>query len=424
MNEGLERHYDVAVIGAGLAGLSAGLRLAESGKRTVVVAAGMGAIQLAPATIDVLGYAPERVTAPATALQDFATAHPEHPYARVPVEAIAASIEWFKERVGAVRYAGSLEANLVLPTALGAPKPTAVVPESMAGGDLRSGRALAIGGFRTLKDFYPAYLVGNLDGLSIEGAPDVAARAFEIDVPVHDADVTPLRLARLFDDAEFRKAVIADAHVKIHGAGAVGFPAVLGLEDPTTVWQELQDGLGRDVFEIPTLPPSVPGIRLFRSLKGALRQAGATLVMGGKVVGAETTARRVLAVVARSAARPIAYHAGHFVLASGGFASGGLEMDSRGDIKEVVFGLPLRAVPGRGERFKPQLLDRHPMATAGIATDDRLRPVDGGGNVVYENVFVAGATLAGAEPWREKSGDGISLATGHRAASQIIEEAT
>ena len=36
------------------------------------------------------------------------------------------------------------------------------------------------------------------------------------------------------------------------------------------------------------------------------------------------------------------------------------------------------------------------------------------------NVLVVGATLAGAQPWKEKSGDGISLATGHRAAELIL----
>ena len=41
---------------------------------------------------------------------------------------------------------------------------------------------------------------------------------------------------------------------------------------------------------------------------------------------------------------------------------------------------------------------------------------------VCDNVLVAGATLAGARPWKEKSGDGISLATGHRAAEIILEE--
>ena len=59
------------------------------------------------------------------------------------------------------------------------------------------------------------------------------------------------------------------------------------------------------------------------------------------------------------------------------------------------------------------------MARAGVAVDDgcarRRRR-----RAVYDNVLVAGATLAGAEPWSEKSGDGISLATGHRAADLIL----
>jgi anaerobic glycerol-3-phosphate dehydrogenase len=36
-------------------------------------------------------------------------------------------------------------------------------------------------------------------------------------------------------------------------------------------------------------------------------------------------------------------------------------------------------------------------------------------------VHAAGATLAGAEPWREASGNGISLATGFAAAQAILE---
>jgi len=54
-----------------------------------------------------------------------------------------------------------------------------------------------------------------------------------------------------------------------------------------------------------------------------------------------------------------------------------------------------------------------------VATDAELRPLDADSQRVYDNVLVAGATLAGAEPWREKSGDGISLATGYRAAELI-----
>jgi glycerol-3-phosphate dehydrogenase subunit B len=59
-----------------------------------------------------------------------------------------------------------------------------------------------------------------------------------------------------------------------------------------------------------------------------------------------------------------------------------------------------------------------------VAVDRELRPVDAAGGRVLENVLVAGATLAGAEPWKEKSGDGLSLATGHRAAELVLAEST
>jgi glycerol-3-phosphate dehydrogenase subunit B len=67
-----------------------------------------------------------------------------------------------------------------------------------------------------------------------------------------------------------------------------------------------------------------------------------------------------------------------------------------------------------GERFRPGYFDEQPMSRVGVAVDRQLRPEG------LENVRVAGATLAGAEPWKEKSGDGISLATGFRAAELAL----
>src|SRR5207245_7185012 len=77
--------YDTVVIGAGLAGLTAALRLAEKGQRVAVLAKGVGATHLSPATVDVLGYVDGPVASPARALPDFAAAHPDHPYGRLPV---------------------------------------------------------------------------------------------------------------------------------------------------------------------------------------------------------------------------------------------------------------------------------------------------------------------------------------------------
>ena len=46
---------DVIVLGAGMAGHAAAIRLAEAGLRVVMVAKGHGSLRLSPATIDILG---------------------------------------------------------------------------------------------------------------------------------------------------------------------------------------------------------------------------------------------------------------------------------------------------------------------------------------------------------------------------------
>ena len=142
--------YDVIVVGTGLAGLSAAVRLAESGARVLVLAKGVGATHLSGGTVDVLGYDPDRVTSPAEALARVA---PEHPYGRVGADAVGPALEWFKARfadgpLAPYAYVGGLDENLLLPSAIGVPRPSAVVPETLAGGDLRGGGELCVVGFR------------------------------------------------------------------------------------------------------------------------------------------------------------------------------------------------------------------------------------------------------------------------------------
>jgi glycerol-3-phosphate dehydrogenase subunit B len=415
--------YDAVVIGVGLAGLTAALRLAEEGQRVLVVAKGVGATHLAPASIDVLGYDDGPVESPERALSKFAAANAGHPYRRLPVELIRASLEWFVARLGDHGYRGGLEQNFLLPTAVGAAKPTALVPAAMAAGDLRAGGRFVFVGFRGLKDFYPAYLVENLARARLPGDASVSARAVELAPPLGgEGDVSSVGFARRFDRPEFRESVLRELKGLLMPGEIVGFPAVLGLEHAAEVLHELQTGLGHHVFEVPTLPPSVQGLRLYETMTAALRRAGARLVVGSTVTGFESGGGRLEGVTAETAGRPLAYRAGSFVLASGGFASGGLELGSSWTVRETVFDLPLAGVPeAKDARFAPDYFDDHAISRAGVAVDEKLRPVNGEGTAVYENLHVAGATLAGAVPWREASGNGLSLATGYAAASAILE---
>ena len=414
---------DVLVIGAGLSGLVTALRCQESGLSVTIVAKGMGATHLAPGTIDVLGYTPDLVENPAHALGVFGDANPAHPYARIGLATVGASIEWFLQRFDGYGYTGSLDANMLLPTAIGAIKPSALTPATMAEGDLREGARVLFVGLRQLKDFFPALAAENVANAKLPSGAQVMARGVQIEPPTNEeADVSGLSFARLFDDSEFRKIVVTQVAAHLDEGESVGFPAVLGVKDAHRVWMEMQDALGSPVFEVPCLPPSVPGIRLYDILSGQFIRAGGRMVVGAEAVDAGVEGEHVASVLVQNAARVRPYEARFYVLASGGFASGAIAMDSSWVVRERVFDLPVAGVPAVDhERFGPRYLGRHPLGRAGISVDGSMRPLDAGGNVVYDNLFVVGASLGGSEPWREKSGDGISLASGYRAADVIIE---
>ena len=141
------------------------------------------------------------------------------------------------------------------------------------------------------------------------------------------------------------------------------------------------------MFEIPTLPPSVPGMRVHASLREALRRAGGRVILNTVVIGAEHEGGRVSALRTQVGLREERRGADWVVLATGGFASGGLELDSRWRAREAALGLPVAGVPEPGEeRFRPGYFDDQPMGRAGVAVDGELRPVDAGGERLYENV--------------------------------------
>jgi glycerol-3-phosphate dehydrogenase subunit B len=416
--------YDTVVVGAGLAGLTAALRLTERGQRVMIVARGVGATHLAPATIDVLGYLGDtRVDAPAVSLAALIAASPDHPYARITADQLAIAVTWFGAHAAALGYSGSVGENMLLPTALGVPKPSALAPRSMAGGDLRGGGRFLFVGFKGFKDFHPALIADNLVRAPLP--LPITARALELEPPSSRlGDLSGRVIAGRFDADNLTDWLVGELVNRVEPDERIGVPAVLGLRSGDQTWQELEKRLGCRVFEVSTLPPSVPGIRLFNALTAALRAGGARLVLGVRAVGAHANNGHIETIDVANATGTVSHAVGSVLLATGGFPSGGLELDSFGATRETVFDLPLIGVPETDRvRFAPNYFDPQPLASAGVTTDDLLRPVGANGHPVYTNLHAAGAILGGAVPWKEKSGTGISVASGYAAAEAILAPA-
>lgn len=410
---------EVLVIGAGTAGLAAAVRLAQSGVKVTVVATGAGSLGLAAGTVDLLGYAPQAVDNPLGMLPEFVKEHPDHPYALVGPTRVRAALEWFQTVAAELGYQGALEHNRLLPTALGALRPSALVPDSMAAGEVSSGARILIASIRGFRDFFPQLVAANLAAAPL----GLDVHSIEVDWSGDTTDLAPQRLWRRLEQPEVRRQLAALVRPGLDGAEVVGLPAMLGRGRSQEVRRDLEEHLGRSVFEIPTLPPSLPGLRLFDLLKAALRRAGGRLILGESATGFRAHGRELVAVTASQPPRAEEYQASAFVLASGGVGAGGIEVTNSRRAREPVFGLPLAGVPGDPQDwFDPEYFADQPFDRAGVRVDRSMRPINSDGELIYTNLYVVGAELAGAQPWREKSGEGISLATAVRAADAIMEE--
>lgn len=420
---------DVVVIGAGPAGLAAALQLKASGKSVILIQKGLGGWQLSQGTVDILGYAPERVDRPLDAISGFVADKPEHPYATIPTEAVKRGVEWLAETLGPDYFTGSAEHNVNLPTAVGAVRPTALAAPSMVNGACVPEANFVIVGPQQFKDFYPELVAQNLARTELPGGGRLQARGVTIDFPGRpgEADSTGLTYARSLDDAANRRRLVQLLKGVVKPGESVGLPAFLGTNP--TAWRDIQDQLQQPLFEIPLPPPGVPGVRINQALIKKAKAAGVNVVSGSFATRPEIEGKRVVGVVIEAAGGPRSYRGDHVVFAPGGFESGALDMDSYGKITEKLFHLPLSGLdesdlvdgwPIHGTYWG----DPQPLFKVGVKTDAQMRPLDASGAVVYDNLHVAGGILAGATRWQEKSGEGIALGSAVAAVDAILSEGT
>jgi glycerol-3-phosphate dehydrogenase subunit B len=183
------------------------------------------------------------------------------------------------------------------------------------------------------------------------------------------------------------------------------------------------------LFEIPTLPPSVPGTRLFRALRRQLQLMGVRVEAGMEVTEAQAssgTPAKVQWVASETSARPLKHRAQAFLLATGGILGGGFSSDVNGRVWETIFHLPLTVPQKRPDWFRASFLDSQgqPVFQGGVTVGSDFRPVDETGQPIFANLYAAGSTLAHCDPILERSLEGTAVVSGTAAAQSIIESLT
>jgi glycerol-3-phosphate dehydrogenase subunit B len=412
---------DLLVIGAGLAGLTTAIYAAQAGLSVRVITKGMNALHWAAGSIDLLGYLPDNtpVDAPLAALDQLPASHPLRRVETAALRQSLSDLQGLLSAEGLIYVKADDARNLWLPTAIGAKRPAYLAPSTQAAARLDDPSPLLIVGFDHFNDFFPGLIADNLR----RQGHDARAHTLPLSlITGRHTVINEVYLAEGLDDPVRVDRLIETLRPLVKTGERVIFPAILGLARHNEVVTKIAGGLAAPIAEIPTLPPSVPGLRLHRALVRTLQRLGVRVESNMAATDYGTEGDRIAWVATATSARPLRHRAHAYLLATGGILGGGFDSDHKGRVWETLFHLPLSHPATRGEWFRPEFLDPggHPIFQAGVEVNQGWQPVDAEGNVLYSNLWAAGNLLAHADTLRTRSHEGLALATGAAAAQRVI----
>jgi glycerol-3-phosphate dehydrogenase subunit B len=417
---------DLAVIGAGMTGMAASMFAANRGLKTVQVGV-TGEIIFASGFLDILGIHPVSEKKPwsdpwagmAALIQDC----PDHPYGRLTEKEIQSALEEYLSYVkdSGVPHYWEKTHNIEMMTPQGTRKLTGCVPRTMknAVSALREKPPGLIVDITGLKGFSAHQIVDNLK----ETWPDLRSARIAFPDSVHLGEIFPEYMARSLEAAISRKKLAAAILPHIQDAKIVGLPAILGIHCSLEVQADLEALIGVKIFEIPTLPPSVPGLRLKEMFEKALPEKGVRQFLQQRVTAVlPEPDNGFLLEIAGGIAQGQKIRCKGILLATGRFFGKGLTAD-RKRVRESLFDLPVFQPVIRSDWYRMDFLDPqgHPIHQAGLEIDDHFRPLSASGIPAFSNLFAAGSILAHQDWIRQKCGSGLAIATAYGAVSSFIK---
>jgi glycerol-3-phosphate dehydrogenase subunit B len=451
----MDLESDLVVIGGGMAGLVAGTIASESGFDVIVLRKGQSATAYSSGAIDVAGYMPGSCypfASPIEGMISLANSHAFHPYGFLEDVSSAVieetelseyhmgeAISWLKDELEETPASlhGSLDKNIDSITMLGTTKPTCLLQKSMNPGNLMSDpdSCLLFVGFPGHQDFDAEVAARTfVDNQLSDKTPPRKVGHCKLSVSPHGSkqNISSIELARHFDHGgDEMEPMLDDLTHEAESVGAthIAFPPVLGLHHPHRIREALEQATGTTVFELLALPPSIPGMRLQRSLENVFKNSGGSLMIGYECQPKALSDTDINSLQVRGPARSLTIETKAIVLATGKFIGGGVAGKKDG-LRETVFDIPVvteqyesaRNIPPRELTKRIAISqDGHAIYGCGVPVDGSLKPLGRNGKTVAENIFCAGSAIAGYRYPTEKSGLGVALLSGSLAGKHVSQ---
>jgi len=418
-------HTDLVIIGAGMAGMAAAVFAANRGLSAVVVG-GAGAFEYASGLLDLWGLTSPGAgycKDPWQGLSRISESFPSHPFLKILESDIKKAFDELTHGLtqSGLAYGGLARANSRIMTAFGTAKPTYRFPLTMANNvtALIEKKPLLLLDFKGLREFRAKFVQQVLKSTWKEiniGAVDFPQMSQRPEL------FTPL-MAQAMEAEQIQDKLVAAIKPLLRDEQFLGMPAILGINRSEEILNRLEESLGIKIFEIPTSPISVPGIRLKETFKKILTNTSVTRLPDQRVLLASHSPDQgfVLETGTPSSTHTTRIQAKTCLLATGRFLAKGLAADRKGVI-ESVFNLPVDQPTDRKNWYGASYFDPggHAINLAGLATDEKFRPLGKNNTPVHGNLYAAGSILAGQDWMRTRSGSGISIATAFQAMGHIV----
>lgn len=368
--------FDTVIIGGGLTGLVAGIRLQKAGQNTAIVSSGQNALHFFSGSF-------ESFSEPTRELVDLFSEAGIHLH--------------YKEGVRLMPMGTFRPSALSLEDISLFPKP-------------QFGKKVLLVNIVGYHDFFSSFIAQGLE----EAGMDVRIRFLNLTEMGIQApgEMRSVQLARILD-RNWEK-VVQEVRLLLKDDDTVILPQVFGLQD-ASIPGRIRQSLPAQVVFAGTLPPSVPGIRTLHLLKHRYGVLGGTYLMGDEVVQAHLYEGVVHSVVTKNLGQHY-LEAGTFILATGSFFSKGLSSTPE-KVYEPIFGADVSFLPDRNGWYNPSFAEKQPYIGFGVCTDGSLRVLKDG--TPLSNLYAAGSILGATHP-ELGTGAGMCLRSALKAADSIL----
>ncbi|MCD4744260.1 MAG: glycerol-3-phosphate dehydrogenase subunit GlpB [Desulfobacteraceae bacterium] len=419
---------DLFIIGSGMAGMSAAIFAANRNIKSVL-SGGAGGLEHSSGLLDLWGASltqKGRVTKkPWDMLPKIYEHMPDHPYANLKKNTLSkAFLELTTSlKTQGLTYTGYDALNSMVMTPFGTLHPTYRLPITMKSNveAFKKKEPCLILDFKGLREFSAVFFKEVMK----KDWPGISTQCLEFpDTQLRPEVSTPF-LARSFETRQVQEKFISLVKPFLKGKTYLGLPAILGVNACDKVLTALEKELNINIFEIPTPPVSVPGIRLKETMMKALEGSSVTILQNKRVTKVLKASNKGFECELGSNIFPAIVHAKAVLIATGRFLGRGLYADQK-KIHESIFDLPVCQPKTREEWHMPDFfnLNGHRINQAGIETDDLFRPVMNNKKPVFNNLFASGSILAHQDWVRSKCGAGLSIGTSFHTITNFLKYKT